>query len=111
VGPTVLGGQVAGVVDGAVAGGLAGSLFPTAGVDALTLIGGLGMILYMLLVGMTVDPAPFARRAGTMLVMALAVVGATGVVAVGAAAWLGSSGGWRGPRATSAGFQLALLAG
>jgi Kef-type K+ transport system membrane component KefB len=111
VGPTVLGGQVAGVVDGAVAGGVVGALFPAAGVQAMTLLGSLGMILYMLLVGMTIDPAPMSRRAGTIIALALAIVASTGLVAVGAAAWLGSGGGWRGPDATSAGFLLALLAG
>jgi len=62
VGPTVLGGQIAGVVDGAVGGGLAGTLFPPLGVDVLTWVGALGMMLYMLLVGLTIDPAPMARR-------------------------------------------------
>jgi Kef-type K+ transport system membrane component KefB len=110
VGPTVLGGQVDGAVDGAVASGLAGSVFPAAGVDVLTAVGAVGLILYMLLVGLTIDPAPMARRAGAILPLAGSVVAATGVVAVVAASWLSDSGGWRGPEATSLAFLLALAA-
>ena len=110
VGPTVLGGQIAGVVDGAVAGGTVGALFPAVGVDILTVVGSVGMILYVLLVGMTIEAAPMARRAGTILLQALAVFAAAGVVGVLAASWLGSGGGWRGPDATALAFGLGLSA-
>jgi Kef-type K+ transport system membrane component KefB len=110
IGPTVLGGQIAGVVDGAAARGATGALFPTAGVDVLTWLGALGMILYMLLVGVTIDPSPMARRAGTILVLALSVVASMGLVAAVAASGLDADGGWRGPDATSLAFALALAA-
>jgi Kef-type K+ transport system membrane component KefB len=110
VGPTVLGGQVEGVVSGAAAGGTVGSLFPAASVDVLAVVGAVGMILYMLLVGMTIDPAPMGRRAGTILLLAVAVVASASAVALGAAAWLGSAGGWRGPDASRIAFALALSA-
>ena len=111
IGPTVLGGQVAGVVDGAVAGGAVGALFPAVGVDVLAVAGAVGMILYMLLVGMTIDAAPMGRRAGTILLLALAVVAAACAVGVAAATWLGAGGGWRGPDASRLAFALALSAG
>jgi len=108
VGPTVLGGQVAGVVDGAIAGGTVGALFPAAAVDVLTVVGGVGMILYMLLVGMAIDAGPMGRRAGSILLMALAVVAAACAVAVAAAWWLGAGADWRGPDTTRLAFALAL---
>jgi Kef-type K+ transport system membrane component KefB len=110
VGPTFLGGQVGDVVDGAGAGGIVGALFPPVGVDVVTVVGSVGMILYMLLVGMAIDMAPMGRRAGSILLQALAAVAATCAVAVGAALWLGSVGGWRGPDVTSVAFALALSA-
>ena len=111
VGPTLLGGHVAGVVDGAVASGLVGTLFPAAGVDVLTWVGGLGMILYMLLVGATIDPAPMWKRAGTIAVLALSIVVSTALLAAIAAAWLRRDGGWQGPDGTDTAFLLALAAG
>ena len=108
IGPTVLGGQIEGVVDGAVAGGVVGALFPAVAVGVLTWIGAAGMILYMLLVGVTIDPSPMARRAGTVLGLALALVAAMGLVALVVAPWLEALGGWRGPDGTSAAFTLAL---
>ncbi len=110
IGPTVLGGQVDGAVEGVVASGLAGTLFPAAGVEALTAVGAVGMMLYMLLVGLTIDPAPMARRAGTILLLAVSVFAATALVAVVAASWLSDGGGWRGPHGTSLAFLLALAA-
>lgn len=111
VGPTLLGGQIAGVAAGAPARGLVGTLFPAAGVDVLTWAGALGMILYMLLVGLTIDPAPMIRRLGTILVLALSVTLATGLVAVAATSWFRADGGWRGPHGTSLAFLLAVAAG
>ena len=111
VGPTLLGGQVAGVVEGAAASGLVGTLFPPVGVDVLTWVGALGMILYMLLVGATIDPAPMSRRAGTIVVLALSIVVSTAVLATFAAAWLRRDGGWQGPDGSDVAFALALTAG
>ncbi|MEA2128887.1 MAG: hypothetical protein QOJ85_1778 [Solirubrobacteraceae bacterium] len=110
IGPTVLGGQVDGVVDGAAATGAVGTLFPPASVDLLTVVGSLGLVLYMLLVGLTIDPRPMARRGGAIALLTIAVSGATAVVAVLAAHWLQSGGGWAGTSAAGAGFALALAA-
>ncbi len=110
VGPTVLGGQIEGVVGGAVAGGTVGSLFPATSVAVLAAVGAVGMILYMLLVGMAIDPAPMARRAGTIVLLAVVVVASACAVALCAAAWLGAADGWRGPDASRAAFALALSA-
>lgn len=108
IGPTVLGGQIDGVVDGAVAAGAVGDVFPAVAVDVLTWIGGLGLILYMLLVGMTIDPAPMARRAASIAGLGAATLVATGALTVAAAIWLRSHGGWRGPSAGATTFALAL---
>jgi Kef-type K+ transport system membrane component KefB len=106
----VLGGQVDGVVDGAAAAGAVGALFPPASVGLLTAVGSLGLVLYMLLVGLTIDPRPMARRGGTIALLTIAASGATAVVAVPAAHRLQSDGGWAGAAAAGAGFALALSA-
>lgn len=86
IGPTVLGGQI----------------------DVLTWVGGLGLILYMLLVGMTIDPAPMARRAASIAGLGAAALVATGALTVAVAIWLQSHGGWKGPAAGATTFALAL---
>lgn len=111
VGPTTLGGQIDGVVDGAVASGLVGSVFPGVVVEALTLLGALGMILYMLLVGLTIDPLPMRRRVGPILAMSLGVIVSMALLALVAAPYLESDGGWKAPGVTSLAFLLALVAG
>jgi Kef-type K+ transport system membrane component KefB len=111
IGPTVLGGQIEGVVDGAQAAGLTGSLFPALAVDTLTWIGAVGMILYMLLVGLTIDPAPMGRRLGPILALVAATAGTMALLALIAAPWLSAEGGWKGPDATNLAFALALGAG
>ena len=110
IGPTLLGGQIEGVVEGAVSSGIVGDLFPPAAVEVLTQTGAVGMILYMLLVGMTIDPTPMRRRLGTILVLALSVIASMGLLAVATAAWLQADDGWRGPGAAGAAFTLALAA-
>jgi Kef-type K+ transport system membrane component KefB len=111
IGPTVLGGQIEGVVDGARATGVAGTLFPAGAVDVLTWLGALGMILYMLLVGLTIDPRPMRRRLGTVTVLVAAMAVSMALLAVIAAPWFEDDGGWKGPDATSLAFLLALGAG
>ncbi len=111
VGPTVLGGQIEGVVGGAPGSGLVNSLFPPPAVDVLTWTGTIGLILYMLLIGMTIDPAPIARRAGTIAVLSLGVLVSTAGLTAIAAPWLESAGGWKATGAGSGAFVLALTAG
>jgi Kef-type K+ transport system membrane component KefB len=110
VGPTVLGGQIDGVVDGARATGAVGALFPAETVDVLSVVGALGLVLYMLLVGLAIDPRPMARRAGTIALSAVAISAATTAVALVAAPWLRDMGGWQGPSADGRAFALALTA-
>lgn len=110
IGPTLLGGQIEGIVAGAPGTGIVGAVFPTLAVDVLTSIGAVGLILFMLLVGVTIDPLLLARRAGTILGLSLSVVVAMGVLAIGVAAWLRSQGGWQGAEGTSRAFTLAVAA-
>lgn len=110
IGPTVLGGQIEGVVEGAGASGAAGALFPAASVDVLAAVGALGLILHMLLVGLTIDPRPMARRAGTIVLLTVTVSAVTAIVALVAAPWLQDDGGWQGPSADGPAFALALAA-
>jgi Kef-type K+ transport system membrane component KefB len=109
IGPTVLGGQIEGI-DGGPATGPVGALFPPAGVELLAALGSLGLILYMLLVGLTIDPRPMVRRGGTIALLTVAVSAPTAAVAVVAAAWLQGDGGWTGTAGAGAGFALALTA-
>ena len=111
VGPTLLGGHIEGVVAGAEATGIVGAVFPALSVDVLTWVGSIGLILFMLLVGVTIDPAPMARRAGTILALSLSGVGAMGLLALGAGAWFASEEGWQGPDGSTVAFTLALAAG
>ena len=108
IGPTVLGGQIDGVVDGAVAAGAVGALFPAGAVDALTWIGAIGMTLYMLLVGLMIDPASIRRRIGTIAALVAAVGVSMAVLAAPAASWFQAAGGWKVPGASGLAFALAL---
>ncbi|MEA2192196.1 MAG: hypothetical protein QOI73_2317 [Solirubrobacteraceae bacterium] len=110
IGPTLLGGQIEGVVDGAAAAGAAGALFPATAVDVLTWLGAIGMTLYMLLVGLTIDPLPMRRELRTIAVLVAAGGASTVLLALLAAPYLESAGGWKGPGATSLAFLLALAA-
>lgn len=110
IGPTVLGGQVEGVVDGARASGAVGTLFDSVTVDLLTWVGGLGLILYMLLVGMTIDARPLARRWRSIGLIVVALMVASVAVGVAAGLWLEADGGWRAPGAGAPAFVLALSA-
>ncbi len=111
VGPTVLGGRVAGIVPGQAAGGTVGELYPEPVVNALALVGGLGLVLYMLLVGITIDPAPLRRRAAEICLPSLAIVGSMAALALVAGPWLVAAGGWRPAGVGQGAFVLALAAG
>ncbi len=111
VGPTVLGGQIEGVVAGEPGSGLVHSVFPPFAVDVLTLTGTVGLILYMLLVGISIDPAPMRRRAATIAALAITTLAAMAGMAVVIAPWLEDAGGWMAPGAHSGEFVLALAAG
>ncbi len=108
VGPTVLGGQIDGVVDGAAASGLVGTVVPAAVADALTVLGAVGMILYMLLVGLTIDPVPMRKRVGPILALSASVIASMALLAVLVTPLLESDGGWKGSGVTSMAFLLAI---
>lgn len=107
----LLGGQIADVVPGQQAGGRIGDLFPDTAVAVVTVVGGLGLILYMLLVGITIDPAPMRERAGAIALLALSTVGSTVVLAVVAGPLLVAAGGWKPAGASDGAFVIALAAG
>jgi Kef-type K+ transport system membrane component KefB len=110
VGALLLGGQVARVVEGQQAAGRLGELVPPAGVSVISVVGGLGLILYMLLVGLRIDPAPVRERAGTIALLAVTTTGATVALALVAGPLLADGGGWK-PAATGDGaFVIALAA-
>jgi Kef-type K+ transport system membrane component KefB len=110
LGPTVLGGRIEGVVSGAAGRGGVDAVFPATSVDVLAFLGTLGLILYMLLVGLTIDPRPLVRRAGTITWLTFAVTAATALVALVAAPALRDAGGWSGPGADATAFALVLTA-
>jgi Kef-type K+ transport system membrane component KefB len=107
----LLGGQIADVVPGRQAGGRIAELFPPAGVALITVVGGLGLILYMLLVGATIDPGPVRERAGTIAVLAATTTGAMGALAVVAGPLLADAGGWMPANIDRSTFVIALGAG
>lgn len=110
LGPTVLGGRIEGIVDGAAAAGTVGALFPPAAVTALTWAGGLGLILYMLLVGLAIDLAPMRRCGGVIAALAAAIVVPTAALATGVALSLERAGGWTAAGAATSAFVLILVA-
>lgn len=110
IGPTVLGGQIEGVVAGAASSGAVGALFAPVAMELLTWVGGLGLILYMLLVGMTIDARPIARRWPLIGLIVVALVLVSVAVAVAVGLWLAADDGWRTPDATVLAFVLALSA-
>ncbi|HUR85242.1 MAG TPA: cation:proton antiporter [Solirubrobacteraceae bacterium] len=107
----LLGGQIADVVPGQVAEGRIAALFPEAALAVVTVVGGLGLVLYMLLVGITIDPAPLRERAGAIMLLALASAGAMLALALVAGPLLVDAGGWKPPGVTDSAFVLALAGG
>ncbi|MGH2918175.1 MAG: cation:proton antiporter [Solirubrobacteraceae bacterium] len=106
----LLGGQIADVVPGQEAQGTIADLFPETALTLVTAVGTLGFILYMLLVGITIDPAPMRERGGAIVLLAAATVGAMLALALVAGPLLADAGGWK-PRDVSDGvFVLALTA-
>jgi Kef-type K+ transport system membrane component KefB len=111
IGPTVLGGRIAEIVPGQSGHGAVDALFPEPVVSVLALVGGLGLVLYMLLVGITIDPAPLRRRAGAIGLLGAAIIGSTVAVALVVGPWLVEAGGWKPAGVAQGAFVLALAAG
>lgn len=106
----LLGGQIADVVPGQQAEGRIADVFPEAAVALVTVVGGAGLVLYMLLVGITIDPAPMRERAGAIVLLTAATVGAMLALALVAAPLLADADGWKPPGVTDGAFVLALAA-
>jgi Kef-type K+ transport system membrane component KefB len=106
----LLGGRIADVVPGQQAAGRIDALFPEAAVTLVTVVGGLGLVLYMLLVGISIDPAALRERAGAIVGLAVSSAGAMLVLALVAAPWLADAGGWKPAGVAQSAFVLALAA-
>jgi Kef-type K+ transport system membrane component KefB len=106
----LLGGQIADVVPGQQAEGRIAELFGETALALVSAIGGLGLALYMLLVGLTIDPAPMRTRARTLVLLAAATTGAALILALIAGPLLAGAGGWKPPSVSEGTFVLALAA-
>lgn len=106
----LLGGRIAGVVPGQQAEGRIAAVFPHTAVTIVTVVGGMGLALYMLLVGITIDPAPMRDRAGAITLVAVVSAGAMLVLTLVAGPLLIDAGGWKPPGVADGAFVLALAA-
>ena len=107
---SLLGGQIAGVVPGQQAEGRIGDMFPETALELVTIVGGLGLVLYMLLVGITIDPAPMRERARALVLLTAATISAMLALALIAGPLLGDAAGWKPPGVSQSAFVLALAA-
>lgn len=107
----LLGGHIADVVPGRAAGGALGDLFPEAAVTLVTLVGGLGLILYMLLIGISIDPAPMRERMGAITLLAATTIVSMMALALVAGPLLVEAGGWKPAGVSDGAFVIALAAG
>jgi Kef-type K+ transport system membrane component KefB len=106
----LLGGHIADVVPGQPADGRLAALFPEPALTLVAVLGGTGLVLYMLLVGITIDPAPMRERAVAITALALATAGATLALALVAGPLLVEAGGWKPDGVGQSAFVLALAA-
>jgi len=106
----LLGGQIAEVVPGQQAEGRIAELFPETSLGLVTDMGELGLVLYMLLVGITIDPAPMRERAGALVLLTAATSGAMLALALVAGSLMGDAGGWKPPGVSHSAFVLAVAA-
>ncbi len=106
----LLGGRIADVVPGQQAAGRIAELFPETALTLVTFVGGLGLVLYMLLVGITIDPAPMRERAGAIVLLAVTTVGAMLALAIVAGPLLADAGGWKPSGVAQSAFVVALAA-
>ena len=107
---SLLGGQISEVVPGQQAEGRIAELFPQTALTLVSVVGALGLVLYMLLVGITIDPGPMRSRAGALGRLAAAAIGALVALALVAGPLLAAAGGWKPPGVSDSAFVLALAA-
>lgn len=106
----LLGGQIADVVPGQQAGGAIADLFPQTALTLVSVVGGLGLVLYMLLVGVTIDPAPMRERVRAVVLLAATTIAAMLALALVAGPLLAGAHGWKPPEVGESAFVLALAA-
>ena len=106
----LLGGQIAGNVAGQQAEGRIAVLFPDTALSVVSAVGAAGLVLYMLLVGISIDPAPLRARGRGLALVAIATIGAMLTLALVAGPLLADAGGWKPPAVTESAFVLALAA-
>lgn len=106
----LLGGQIADVVPGQQAEGRIADMFPGTALALVSVVGGLGLVLYMLLVGITIDPAPMRQRGRALVLLTAATTGAMLALALVAGSLLGDARGWKPPGVSESAFVLALAA-
>ena len=106
----LLGGQIADVVPGQQAGGRIADLFPDMAVAVVTVVGGLGLILYMLLVGITIDPERMRQRAGAIALLTVSAIGSMVLLALVGGPRLVAAGGWKPAGVSDGAFIIALAA-
>jgi len=106
----LLGGQIADVVPGQQAGGRIADLFPDMAVAVVTVVGGLGLILYMLLVGITIDPERMRQRAGAIALLTVSAIGSMVLLALVGGPLLVAAGGWKPAGVSDGAFIIALAA-
>jgi len=106
----LLGGQIADVVPGQPAGGRIADLFPDTAVAVVTVVGGLGLILYMLLVGITIDPERMRERAGAIALLTVSTIGSMVLLALVGGPLLVAAGGWKPAGVSDGAFIIALAA-
>ena len=106
----LLGGRIADIVPGQRAEGRIAALFPETAITLVTVVGGLGLVLYMLLVGVTIDPAPLRERAGAIVGLAVSAAGAMLALALVVGPLLEDAGGWKPEGVAHSAFVLGLAA-
>ncbi len=107
LGPTLLGGEVAGS-DEDPGSGLVNELFPLEAVEFLSLLATLGLALFMFMVGLEVEQRFFRAHGRQIVVLALAVTAVPFALAFGVAAVLDEPGVWR-VETTSTGEEVSHL--
>ena len=107
LGPTLLGGEVAGS-DEDPGSGLVNELFPLEAVEFLSLLATLGLALFMFMVGLEVEQRFFRAHGRQIVVLALAVTAVPFALAFGVAAVLDEPGVWR-VETTSTGEEVSYL--
>ena len=107
LGPTLLGGEVAGS-DEDPGSGLVNELFPLEAVEFLSLLATLGLTLFMFMVGLEVEQRFFRAHGRQIIVLGLAVTAVPFALGFGVASVLDEPGVWR-VETTATGEEVSYL--